>query len=197
MFANPTLSQELLLDHNISASILHTTSTATLHHDRHLYALGVGRGWRVWRVLCWRSRHAVEGAECVRGCRSRSSCGGQWECTALMAAARNGATEAVKALIEAGAETDLQCNVSLLLPPSLPPSLPVSLPPFPRLPLSLPPFLRVSLPTCTSFPSSNPPSLPPFWVEWREAEERGARHAWAALRNTLHTRSNISHTWHT
>ena len=50
---------------------------------------------------------------------SRSSCGGQLEWTALMAAAYNGATEAVKALIEAGAETDLQNNVSLLLPPSL------------------------------------------------------------------------------
>ena len=49
---------------------------------------------------------------------------GQREWTALMAAAYNGATEAVKALIEAGAEKDLQNKASLLLPPSLPPSTP-------------------------------------------------------------------------
>ncbi len=60
----------------------------------------------------------MDGAECVRGCRSRSSCEGQDGDTALMAAARNNKTEAVKALIEAGAEKDLQNKVSLL-PPSL------------------------------------------------------------------------------
>ena len=53
-------------------------------------------------------------------CPSPSSCGGQDGASALMYSASLGHTEAVKALIKAGAEKDLQANVSLLLPPSLP-----------------------------------------------------------------------------
>ncbi len=64
----------------------------------------------------------------TRSCRGRSGvCEGvlltllllaQAGDTALIAAARANDTEAVKALIEAGAKTDLQNKVSLLLPPS-------------------------------------------------------------------------------
>ena len=63
-------------------------------------------------------------------CPSPSSCWWQDGYSALAEAAANGHTEAVKALIEAGAKTDLQDNVSLLLPPSLP-----LLPPSTRSPL--------------------------------------------------------------
>ncbi len=83
------------------------------------------RNTRNARIACWRSRHTVGAAECVR--RSRAPHpppeGGQSGWSALMQSAYNGHTEAVKALIEAGAKKDLQDTVSLLLPPSLPPSL--------------------------------------------------------------------------
>ncbi len=66
----------------------------------------------------------------MRGCPSRSYCGGQYGHTALIAAAREEHIEAVKALLEAGAKKNLQDKVSLLLPPSCPsPSLSPSLPP--------------------------------------------------------------------
>ena len=72
---------------------------------------------------------------------------GQDGWSALMLCARYGHTEAVKALIEAGANKDLQSKVSLLLPPSLPPSLPL-------IPRSLSPSLFPSLTRTPPFPSS-------------------------------------------
>ncbi len=93
--------------------------------------------------------------------------------TALMYAASNENIEAVKALLAAGAATDLQNKVCLCLPPLPPPGF---------LPPSSPPSLS-SLPSFVSLPL--PESILPKMPKcvW-EGKERGRKQGWEGGRKT-------------